>query len=171
MITPEKYAELERRILDAVARDADELVQVSLTIHANPELQYEERKAAALLTDKLASRGFEVERGVAGIETAFVGHAGDNDGPTIAIVAEYDALRGLGHACGHNLIGTAALGAAWALNDVIAELPGRIRMIGTSAEEGGGGKVLMEPYRIAGGPEVAYLEDTEGNAIGLHSRQ
>ena len=167
MITPEKYAELERRILDAISRDADELIQVSLTIHANPELQYEERKAAALLTGKLAARGFEVERGVAGIETAFVGHAGDNDGPTVAIVAEYDALRGLGHACGHNLIGTAALGAAWALNDVIGELPGRIRMIGTPAEEGGGGKVLMVNRGVFKGIDAAMMfHPLDENALG-----
>lgn len=157
MITPEKYAELERRILAAIDRDAAELIDVSLTIHANPELQYEERKAAALLTSKLEARGFEVQRAAAGIETAFVGFAGDNEGPTIALVGEYDALRGLGHACGHNLIGTAALGAAWALNDIIAELPGRIRVIGTPAEEGGGGKVLMVNRGVFKGVDAAMM--------------
>ncbi len=156
-ITPEKYAELERRILEAINRDAAELTEISLTIHANPELQYEERQAAALLTGKLAGRGFEVQRAAADIETAFVGFSGDNEGPTIAIVAEYDALRGLGHACGHNLIGTAALGAAWALNEVIGELPGRIRMIGTPAEEGGGGKVLMVNRGVFKGVDAAMM--------------
>ena len=87
-ISAEKYAELERRVLAAIDRDAAELTEISLTIHANPELQFVERKAAALLTSKLEARGFEVQRGVAELETAFVGYAGDNDGPTIGIVAE-----------------------------------------------------------------------------------
>jgi len=156
-ISAEKYAELERRVLAAIDRDAAELTEISLTIHANPELQFVERKAAALLTSKLEARGFEVQRGVAELETAFVGYAGDNDGPTIGIVAEYDALRGLGHACGHNLIGTAALGAAWAINEVIAELPGRVRMIGTPAEEGGGGKVLMVNRGVFKGVDAAMM--------------
>jgi amidohydrolase len=122
----------------------DELVHISDTIHANPELGFAEFEAAALLTGMLEQAGFAVERGVAGMETAFVASlAGRDEGPTIAFLAEYDALPGLGHACGHNIIGTAALGAGMATAAVLPKLAGTIQVIGTPAEEGGGGKAIM----------------------------
>jgi amidohydrolase len=113
-------------------------------IHAQPEVAFEEFKSAALLGARLQENGFAVERGVAGLETAFVATAqGQGDGPTVAILAEYDALPGLGHACGHNLIGVAAVGAGLAMKAVLPELAGTIQVIGTPAEEGGGGKAIM----------------------------
>ncbi|NJN84226.1 MAG: M20 family metallopeptidase, partial [Caldilineaceae bacterium] len=123
---------------------ADRLIQVSQTIHANPEVAFEEFASMALLADLAESHGFEVTRGVAGLETAFVATSlGEAPGPTLAFIAEYDALPGLGHACGHNIIGTAATGAALAIQSVRAEIPGVIKLIGTPAEERGGGKVIM----------------------------
>jgi amidohydrolase len=170
MLSDEDLGALERALIAAIDADADELRAVSAEIHANPELQYEEHKAAALLTRKLEARGFEVQRNAAGIATAFTSETGDNDGPTIAILAEYDALRGLGHACGHNLIGTAALGAARALATIADRLPGRVRCIGTPAEEGGGGKVLMVNRGIFDGVDAAMMfHPLDQNVLGSPS--
>jgi amidohydrolase len=131
-------------IATAVDRLADELEQLSHRIHANPELGYQEVKAAEWLTDFLASKGFEVERGVAGVETAFRATLGSGGGPTIAIMCEYDALPIIGHACGHNVIAASGAGAGAALAAVRDQLPrGRVVVVGTPAEEGGGGKVRL----------------------------
>jgi len=123
---------------------ADDLEALSRKIHDNPELAYQEVKAAGWLADFLAGQGFKVERGVAGVETAFRATVETGAGPTIAILCEYDALPAIGHACGHNVIATAGAGAGAALAAVRDKLPaGRIQVIGTPAEEGGGGKVKL----------------------------
>jgi len=128
----------------AVDRLADDLEALSRKIHDNPELAYQEVKAAGWLADFLAGQGFKVERGVAGVETAFRATVETGAGPTIAILCEYDALPAIGHACGHNVIATAGAGAGAALAAVRDKLPaGRIQVIGTPAEEGGGGKVKL----------------------------
>jgi amidohydrolase len=128
----------------AVERLGDELEQLSRRIHAHPELAYQETRAAGWLTDFLAGKGFKVERGVAGVETAFLAQLETGDGPTIAIMCEYDALPGIGHACGHNIIAAAGAGAGAALAAVRDRLPkGRVLVVGTPAEEGGGGKVRL----------------------------
>src|SRR2546422_8251681 len=125
----------------AVDRLAGDLEKLSRQIHDNPELGYQEVKAAAWLSEFLDKQGFKVERGVAGVETAFRATLETGEGPTIAILCEYDALPGLGHACGHNVIATAGVGAGAALAAVRERLPkGRIQVIGTPAGEGGGGK-------------------------------
>ena len=135
---------LKQRVVDEIETRRDELIHIADTIHANPELAFEEHKAAALLSDTLQDNGFSVERKVAGLETAFVGTLnGRAPAPALAFLAEYDALPDLGHACGHNLIGTAALGAGLAMGAVLSELEGTIHVIGTPAEEGGGGKIIM----------------------------
>lgn len=157
MLTEEQITTLERTVLQAIDRDADELTRISRQIHQNPEIAYQEHKSAALLRAALQRRGYEVESSAADIETAFVATAGAGHAPTIAIVAEYDALPGLGHACGHNLIATAALGAGWALREVIAQLQGRVRVIGTPAEEGGGGKVLMTQRGVFDDVDAAMM--------------
>ena len=128
----------------AVDRLADELEALSRQIHDHPELAYQEVKAAGWLADFLAKHGFKVERGVAGVETAFRGTIEHGAGPTIAILCEYNALPQIGHACGHNVIATAGAGAGAALAAVRDKLPaGRVQVIGTPAEEGGGGKVKL----------------------------
>jgi len=128
----------------AVDRLGDELEALSRQIHDHPELAYQEVKAAGWLSDFLARQGFKVERGVAGVETAFRGTIETGHGPTIAILCEYDALPQIGHACGHNVIATAGAGAGAALAAVRDKLPaGRVQVIGTPAEEGGGGKVKL----------------------------
>ncbi|MGN7286509.1 M20 family metallopeptidase [Shouchella rhizosphaerae] len=134
----------KQEILTALDQRDKELRELALMIHANPELSFKEYKAAEWLSAYLEKEGFQVERGVAGLETAFTAvWEGNPGGPVIGILAEYDALPNLGHACGHNLIGTAAVGAAVALKDAYPELQGTIKVIGTPAEEGGGGKIYM----------------------------
>ena len=128
----------------AVDRLGDDLERLSRTIHDNPELAYQEVKAAGWLTEFLSGQGLTVERGVGGMDTAFRATIETGAGPTIAIMCEYDALPAIGHACGHNAIATAGAGAGAALAAVRASLPkGRIQVIGTPAEEGGGGKVKL----------------------------
>jgi amidohydrolase len=128
----------------AVDRLADDLEKLSHRIHDNPELAYQEVKAAAWLSEYLAAHGFTVERGVAGVQTAFRATMETGQGPTIAILCEYDALPAIGHACGHNVIATSGAGAGAALAAVRDRLPaGQIQVIGTPAEEGGGGKVKL----------------------------
>lgn len=117
-----------------------QLIELSHRIHANPELGYEERQASGWLADALESAGFDVERGAAGMETALLGSIGP--GPLhIVMCAEYDALPVVGHACGHNVICTAALGAGLALAPVADSLGLKVSVLGTPAEEGGGGKI------------------------------
>jgi amidohydrolase len=134
----------KKHIQQAVdARDL-ELREIALKIHSNPELAFNEYKAVHWLTEPLKKAGFEVETGIAGLETAFrASWSGSSEGPTIALLAEYDALPEIGHACGHNLIGTAAVGAALALKDCFPDFPGNIEVYGTPAEEDGGGKIIM----------------------------
>jgi len=139
---------LKRRACEAVDRWAGELVETADWIHAHPELGHQEYEASKRLADILATNGAQVELGTAGMETAFKAIlAGSGDGPTIAVLAEYDALPKLGHGCGHNLIATSALGAGLALTDVLGDLPGSVWVLGTPAEESAaknaGGKVHM----------------------------
>jgi len=159
---------LKERVRVEVDARRDELIQISDTIHANPELSFEEFKAASLLAGVLEENGFSVERGVAGMETAFIATLqGQASAPVVALLAEYDALPGLGHACGHNIIGTAALGAGLALRAVLPELAGSIQVIGTPAEEGGGGKVIMVDAGIFDSVDAAMMIHPAGrNLLG-----
>jgi len=135
---------VKEAISQTVDRLGDELEALSHQIHGHPELGYEEVKACAWLADFLARKGFKVETGVAGVATAFRATIETGAGPTVAILCEYDALPGIGHACGHNVIATSGAGAGAALAAAKAQLPkGRILVIGTPAEEGGGGKVKL----------------------------
>lgn len=135
---------LKQKICNYIDEIKDILVDVSLQIHSRPELNFEEYFASKLLSDKLQEAEFDVELGVAGLETAIRAvHPDYSKGPTIGILAEYDALPDIGHACGHNLIATAALGASLALGKYKKDIPGKIIFFGTPAEEGGGGKIIM----------------------------
>jgi len=129
----------------AIEAARSELVEVALDIHAHPELNYQEQHAAQLLSGTLEKHGFKIELGVGGVETAFTATlpGGSGDGPTVAVLAEYDALPEIGHGCGHNLIAMAAIGAGLGLKANLANLPGKVMVIGTPAEEGGGGKIRM----------------------------
>src|SRR5947208_9701470 len=144
----ETLDQAKTKVADAVDRLADELEKLSLQIHANPELCFKEEKASAWLTGFLEKQGARIERGVGGLPTAFRATVeGTGPGPTVAIMAEYDALPNIGHACGHNVIATAGTGAGAAIAAALGKVPfaGRVQVIGTPAEEGGAGKVkLME---------------------------
>jgi amidohydrolase len=134
--------ELKRRVCDEVDRLADRLVDASHQIHAHPELNFEEVFAHDLLTSMLDDAGLSPTRHAYGVGTAFEARAG-SAGPEVAVLCEYDALPAIGHACGHNVIATAGLGAGLALAAVAADAGGRVRIMGTPAEEGGGGKIEM----------------------------
>jgi len=126
----------------SVAAAAPDLIRLSETLHANPETAWQEHRAAAWVGEALSAAGFRVTPAYLGLETALLAEAGS--GPTvIGIMAEYDALPGLGHACGHNLIAASAVGAGLALAPLAHELGLTVRVYGTPAEEGGGGKIEM----------------------------
>src|SRR5689334_8136514 len=140
--------QLKQRVCEAVDRHAAQLIETADWIHAHPEIGHQEVEASRRLAGMLESEGIPVEMGTAGMATAFKAELqGCGTGPRVAILAEYDALPGLGHGCGHNLIGTSAIGAGLALKEVVPELPGSIWVLGTPAEESAapnsGGKVHM----------------------------
>jgi len=157
----ELSTENQAKLIKNVESYASRMSEVALKIWSAPELGYHETKTSALLQDELKKAGFKIEAGVAGIPTAFVARAGTSDGPVIAILAEIDALPGMsqaatpvrepipnqiaGHACGHHLFGSGSVAAAIAVKNWLAETgtKGQIRLYGTPAEEGGGGKVYM----------------------------
>src|SRR6201987_1634267 len=142
----------------SIDRFKDRAIGLGRQIHAHPELKFEERFAAGLLTGALGEIGVEVERGVAGLETAFRAETGKSDrpGPTVAILAEYDA-RPNGPSFGHNLICTPWLAAFAGLAALRAQLPGRIVILGTPAEEGGGGKIIMLEKGALQGVDAAMM--------------
>jgi amidohydrolase len=133
-----------------IDRHADELIRLSERLHADPETAWEEYRAAAAVPELLDRAGFAVTPGYLGLDTAF--HATFGTGPTrIALCAEYDALPGLGHACGHNLIAAGSVGAALGLAAVADDAGVTVEVYGTPAEEGGGGKIeLLERGAFAG---------------------
>ena len=133
---------LRSAVSDAVRRSGDDLVGLSHDIHDHPELGYEEHHAVEAVAQLLRTHGHDVETGAYGVPTALRARAGEGR-PRVAILAEYDALPGIGHACGHNVICSTAVGAFLAAAEVIGDLDGSVELIGTPAEEGGGGKELI----------------------------
>jgi len=141
--------EQKAQIIAAVDLLAAQATELALNIHANPELSFEEVNSAAALIAPLRAAGFEIEEELGGLPTAFrATYDSGKPGPVIALLAEYDALVNLGHACGHNLIGTASVTAALALKQVSQFLTGRLEVIGTPAEEEGGGKIILSDKGI-----------------------
>ncbi len=134
--------ELKSKVKHSIDSQRQQLIQLSLNIHDNPELGFKEEKASAWLTSYLEDNGFHVERGIAGLPTAFRAIYGKGS-PRIAVLAEYDALPKIGHACGHNIIGVAAVGAGVASKHIIDQLGGSVVVLGTPGEEGLGGKIDM----------------------------
>ena len=125
--------ELKAQVSSEIDAHRHQLSELSLKIHSNPELGFQEVKAAAWLTEYLEGNGFFIERGICELPTAFRGSYGQGK-PAIAILAEYDALPGLGHACGHNLIAASAVGAGAASKLAIDRFGGSILVIGTPSE-------------------------------------
>src|SRR5690349_23388587 len=117
--------EVKQRIAEEVRRLHPQLIKTSHTLHENPEIRFQEHKAAEILTNELEEQGFDVERGVAGLDTAFVATYGSGK-PVVAFLAEYDALPKIGHACGHNLIATWGVGAGIAFRRALPDFQGTI---------------------------------------------
>jgi amidohydrolase len=149
---------LDRKALDlSVDEFSQELSALSRRIHAHPELCFEEHQASTWLGDCLERElGADIERGVGGLATAFRARVGKGS-PKIAILAEYDALPEIGHACGHNLIAGSAVGAFLALARQASSLPGSVEIIGTPAEEGGGGKIKLLQAGVFQGVDAAMM--------------
>ena len=151
-LDPEVASTISRSV-DACAAD---LQALAARIHANPELRFEEHKAAGWLCEILEARGHAVEKGLGGLPTAFRARAGSG-APRVAILAEYDALPGVGHACGHNLIAAGAVGAFLAAASVVDRTGGEVVVLGTPAEEGGGGKITMIDAGVFEGVDAAMM--------------
>lgn len=147
---------LKSLIRDTVEEHGQELIELSLRIHSHPELGLHEEQACRWLTEFLERYGFRVETGIAGLPTSFRAIYGGNP-PVIALLAEYDALPGLGHACGHNIIAASAAGAALAARLAVDRHGGSIVVIGSPAEELLGGKTIMVEKGVFQGIEAAML--------------
>lgn len=163
----EKYIETITQQLES---RKEELTAMSRTIWENPETGYQEYKASGLLTDMLEGNGFAVTRGICGMDTAFsaVKKSG-KPGPVIAFVAEYDALPGLGHACGHNLFCCSAVGAGIVLGSLLEELGGEIRVLGAPAEEGTvpdfAAKVIFVQEHLFDDVDCVFTAHAEGETV------
>jgi len=156
MLESEKTA--RQKALDAIDKISGKLKDIARFIHAHPELGFQERESSAAVAGSLEANGFKVDRGAGGIETAFVAKsARSGSGPKVAFLAEYDALPGLGHACGHNLISAASVGAAIGAAEAYEKIPGEVLCIGTPAEEGGGGKILLARKNIFDGLDAVMM--------------
>ena len=138
----DRAEQLKREAQEQIAAHRGELEELSLRIHGNPELSLEEEKSSQWLAEYLSGKGFEVTKPAYGLPTAFEAVYGEGS-PSIGIIAEYDALPGIGHACGHNVIATAAMGAGLAAKAAADAFGATIRVIGTPGEEGRGGKIRM----------------------------
>lgn len=148
--------EARTRVVASVAATTGRLLDVSHEIFDHPELCFEEHRAHDLLCDELEGAGLRVQRGAHGLPTAFRAEAGTG-GPRIAVICEYDALPGIGHACGHNVIAAAGLGAGLAAAAVAEACGGTVVVLGTPAEEGGGGKEYMIREGALDGIDAAMM--------------
>jgi len=146
---------LKAQACSLIDKNAETLINVSHEIHDHPEENYEEVFASELLTRTANGLGMPVELGAFDCATGFSGDVGS--GPTVCIMSEYDALPDIGHGCGHNVIAAAGLGAAIALASIAKASGGRVRYLGTPAEEGGGGKILMARNGALAGVDLAMM--------------
>lgn len=167
-------AEMKRDVVAEIDRLAPLLIEISRDIHAHPELNYEETHAHNVLTDALGSGFSSVTRSAFGVDTAFHAVKGDASGPRVGIVLEYDALPEIGHACGHNVIAAAGLGASLGLAAFVTSTGGLLEVYGTPAEEGGGGKIAMARNGAFRGLDAAMMvhpadvDITSMRAIAIH---
>lgn len=160
--------ELALAIDRSVDANADELTSLARRIHAHPELRFEEHRASGWVAEFVESRGHRVDRGAGGMPTALRARAGTAGGPCVAILAEYDALPGVGHACGHNLIAAGAVGAFVAAASVAGATGGEVLLLGTPAEEGGGGKITMIEAGIFERVDAAMMFHPFDRDLAMH---
>ncbi len=156
----EPHVDVKARVAAAVEAARSEIIDLSHRIHANPEPAFEEHQAATWIAERLRHHGYTVEHPAGSLATAIratLTGGGGGGGPRIGILAEYDALPGLGHGCGHNTMAASGVGAAIALAAVAADLPGEIVFLGTPAEERGSGKQIMIDDGLFAGLDAALL--------------
>lgn len=165
-----RECELSPILVEGVEKRREQLVGISRFIWENPEVGYEEYKASEILVNALEEGGFDITHKACGMETAFIAQLrSPHQGPCIALLAEYDSLGPLGHACGHNLFSVAAVGGALALADVLERTGGVVMVLGTPAEEGvvpdAGGKITMIEQGVFDNVDVAMMCHAEGRTI------
>jgi amidohydrolase len=160
--------DIKQQVVAVIEDRKQELIDLSLRIHANPEIAFEEEKAATWLSEYLEAEGFSLERGICDLPTAFRATYGEGE-PRLAFISEYDALPGLGHGCGHNIIACIGVGAAIAAKSVQDELGGTIHLIGTPAEEAEGGKVFMVKRGAFEGLDAAMMVHPGNKDIAVAS--
>lgn len=160
---------LKSIVIGEIDSERRRLVELSRKLHDNPEVAFQERQAAGWLTEYLGAKGFSVEKGICDLPTAF--RAGYGSGkPVVAFLAEYDALPGIGHACGHNLIATSAIAAGMAARRVVDEVGGSVRVFGTPGEELYGGKAMMAERGAFDGVDAAMITHPGGgNRVIMHT--
>ncbi len=152
---------LKEKACARIDKEASALVALSRRIHGSPELRFEEHQASTWLVEYLRECGFDVEKPAFGLSTAFVATKGSGR-PRVALLCEYDALPEIGHACGHNVIAAAGAGAASGLIEILDSVEGSVRILGTPAEEGGGGKVIMARHGAFEDVDVAMMVHPSG---------
>jgi amidohydrolase len=165
-------SDIKQDIIKHVDSLAADIIDVSKQLYDNPETAYKEYQSCRLLSDFLRKRDFDVETGVGGIETSFRARPNgvQPQKSTVAFLAEYDALPKIGHGCGHNLIAAASLGAFTALHRAWPNHPGAIELLGTPAEEGGGGKVKLAEAGVFEGVDMALMfHPGHQNRLGANS--
>ncbi|HWB72312.1 MAG TPA: M20 family metallopeptidase [Egibacteraceae bacterium] len=151
----------------AVEERADDLVALSRDLHAHPELGFEEHHAVEAVAGLVSGDGHDLEIGAYGLPTALRSRVG-RQRPRVAVLAEYDALPGIGHACGHNIICASAVGAFLAVASVVADLDGSVELVGCPAEEGGGGKELIARAGGFDAIDAAVMVHPAGFEIATH---
>lgn len=169
MVNSFNIDELKRNVNNAVDSRSKKLIGISHAIHEHPEVAFDEYFAHATLTDTLQDEGLPVVRNAYGVDTAFSVEIGSGD-YCVSIICEYDALPGIGHACGHNVIAAAGLGAGIALAPIAESLGFKLKILGTPAEEAGGGKVVMARAGAFAGVDAAMMvhpADADVAALGF----
>lgn len=152
----------------AVDAVAGELCELARALHDDPELAFEEHRSVERIAALIEGRGVSVERPFGGLATSFRARVGTGDGPRVAILAEYDALPEIGHACGHNLIAAGAVGAFLGLAAIAGDLDGVVEIVGTPAEEGGGGKIRLLEAGAFEGVDAALMFHPFDRDLTMH---
>lgn len=159
--------QLKEQAMQTIDALQAELITLSHNIHENPEVSLTEYKSSAFIAEVLRSHGFDVKMGIGGLDTAFIAtKQGKGPGPHVALLAEYDSLPGIGHACGHNVIATCAVGAFLGASSVMADFAGSLSIIGTPGEEADGGKIILLEEGVFDNVDFALMmHPSSGNSI------
>ncbi|WP_069854187.1 M20 family metallopeptidase [Actinoalloteichus hymeniacidonis] len=161
-------ADIRTSIRTTSAAIADELVALSQDLHAHPEEAFAEHRSVRAVAELLAAHGHRAEVGIGGLDTALLATSGSGTGPHLAVLAEYDALPGIGHGCGHNIICSAGVGGFLGVAPVIERLGGRISLIGTPAEEGGGGKETLARAGVFDDVDAVVMLHPFSHDLAMH---